>query len=150
MIKPLNKLLHLFLRHIPSNSLRVGILKLLGANIKGRVVISQELFILDAGMTNLLCIEDGVGIGPCVTILIHSDPSPSPLHEIYPEKTLPVNIKKGAWIGAGAIILPGITIGECSVVAAGAVVTKDIPPYTMVAGVPAKVIKKIRIRNMNL
>ncbi len=53
-------------------------------------------------------------------------------------------IKKGAWIGAGAILLPGVTIGEYSLVAAGAVVTKDVLPYTMVAGVPAKVIKELK------
>jgi acetyltransferase-like isoleucine patch superfamily enzyme len=55
-----------------------------------------------------------------------------------------VYIKKGAWIGAGAILLPGVTIGEYSLVAAGAVVTKDVLPYTMVAGVPAKVIKELK------
>lgn len=143
LIKFIKKIFQLVMRHTPGNALRVGILKLLGVNIKGRVVISQELFIFDAGKSHLLTIEDCVGIGPCVTIIIHSDPSPSPLKEIYPIKTLPVHIKKGVWIGAGAIILPGITIGEYSVVAAGAVVTKDVPPYTLVAGVPAKAMKKL-------
>lgn len=53
-------------------------------------------------------------------------------------------IKKGARIGSAACILPGVTIGEEAVVAAGAVVTKDIPPYTVVVGVPAKEMKKVR------
>ena len=144
LIKAIKKILHVVMRHTPSNTLRIRILKLLGANIKGLVVISQELFIFDAGRTNLLTIEDKVGIGPCVTIIIHSDPFPSPLQKCYPKKTLPVYIKKGAWIGAGAILLPGVTIGEYSLVAAGAVVTKDVLPYTMVAGVPAKVIKELK------
>ncbi|NRO35123.1 Maltose O-acetyltransferase [Lactobacillus helveticus] len=52
-------------------------------------------------------------------------------------------IKKNAWIGAKATILPGVTVGENAVVAAGAVVTKDVPANTVVAGMPAKVIKKI-------
>jgi acetyltransferase-like isoleucine patch superfamily enzyme len=141
LIKSTKKILHIVMRHTPSNALRVKILKLLGANIKGKIGISQELFIFDAGRTDLLTIEDKVGIGPRVTIIIHSDPYPSPLQKIYPKKALPVYIKRGAWIGAGAIILQGVTIGECSLVAAGAVVTKDIPPYTMVAGIPAKVVK---------
>ena len=47
------------------------------------------------------------------------------------------------WIGANAVILPGVTIGNHSVVAAGAVVTKDVPPHSLVAGVPAKIIKEI-------
>ena len=144
VIKAIKKILHIVMRHTPSNGLRVKILKLLGANIKGEVAISQELFIFDAGRADLLTIDDKVGIGPRVTIIIHSDPHPSPLQKIYPKKALPVYIKRGAWIGAGAILLPGVTIGEYSLVAAGAVVTKDVLPYTMVAGVPARVIKELK------
>ena len=57
----------------------------------------------------------------------------------------PVVIEDGVWIGSGAIINPGVRIGEDSVVGAGAVVTKDIPPKVITAGVPAKVIKSITI-----
>ena len=57
--------------------------------------------------------------------------------------TIPVTIEDDVWIGANAVILPGVTIGNHCVVAAGAVVTKDVPPHSLVAGVPAKVIKKI-------
>ena len=132
------------MRHIPSSTLRVTILKLLGANIKGKILIGQELFIFDAGRTDLLTIEEEVGIGPRVTIILHSDPYSSLLRKIYPPKTLPVYIKKGVWISAGAIILPGVTIGEYSVIAAGAVVTKDVPPYSMVVGIPAKIVKSLK------
>ena len=57
--------------------------------------------------------------------------------------TNPVTIEDDVWVGANAVILPGVTIGNHCVVAAGAVVTKDVPPHSLVAGVPAKVIKKI-------
>lgn len=57
--------------------------------------------------------------------------------------TTPVIIEDDIWIGANAVILPGVTIGNHSVVAAGAVVTKNIPPHSLVAGVPAKIIKQI-------
>ena len=57
--------------------------------------------------------------------------------------TNPVTIEDDVWIGTNAVILPGITIGTHSVIAAGAVVTKDVPPHSLVAGVPAKVIKQI-------
>jgi maltose O-acetyltransferase len=71
-------------------------------------------------------------------------------HEIGPSKRragraifLPVIIKDGVWIGARAVIYGGVTIGKGSIVAAGAVVIKDVPTNTMVGGVPAKVIKKL-------
>lgn len=57
--------------------------------------------------------------------------------------TTPVTIEDDVWIGANAVILPGVHIGSHCVVAAGAVVTKDVPPHSLVAGVPAKVIKQI-------
>ena len=57
--------------------------------------------------------------------------------------TNPVIIGDDIWIGANAVILPGVTIGNHSVVAAGAVVTKDVPPHTLVGGVPAKIIKTL-------
>ena len=57
--------------------------------------------------------------------------------------TTPVIIEDDVWIGANAVVLSGVKIGTHSVIAAGAVVTKDVPPHSIVAGVPAKVIKKI-------
>ena len=57
--------------------------------------------------------------------------------------TSAVVIEDDIWIGANAVVLPGVTIGHHSVVAAGAVVTKDVPPHSLVAGIPAKVIKQI-------
>src|SRR5699024_11709289 len=60
-----------------------------------------------------------------------------------------VLIKENAWLGANATILPGVTVGENAVVAAGAVVSKDVPANTVIAGVPAKVIKKSEENNMS-
>ena len=58
-------------------------------------------------------------------------------------KVVPTFIKKGASIGSSATILAGVTVGEGAIVGAGAVVTKDVPPWTIVAGNPAKVLRKI-------
>jgi acetyltransferase-like isoleucine patch superfamily enzyme len=55
----------------------------------------------------------------------------------------PIKIQDGVWIGAGAIILPGVTIGNKSIVGAGSVVTKDVPPFSVVVGNPARVIKRL-------
>ncbi len=99
-----------------------------------------------------ITIEDDVTIGPRVTLIART-------HSILQIEThgktttsIPgkIKIKKGAWIGASAIILPNVTIGECAVVGAGSVVTKDVPPYSVVVGSPAKVIKKLKMKNENI
>ena len=62
----------------------------------------------------------------------------------YPTQKKPVRLCKGCYVGAKATILKGVTVGECAVVAAGSVVTENVPPYTVVAGVPAKVVKELK------
>ncbi|WP_026464441.1 sugar O-acetyltransferase [Adhaeribacter aquaticus] len=102
------------------------------------VFINFDCTFLDLGG---ITIEDNVMIAPKVSLLTEGHPV-----SINDRQTLSVgkiNIKKNAWIGANATILPGVTIGENSVVAAGAVVSKDVPDNTIVGGVPAKYIKSI-------
>ena len=81
--------------------------------------------------------------GITVTALNHNFSDANKQIDEQGVSTSPVTIEDDVWIGANAVILPGVTIGEHCVVAAGAVVTKDVPPHSLVAGVPAKVIKKI-------
>ena len=81
--------------------------------------------------------------GITVTALNHNFSDPDKRIDEQGVSTSPVTIGDDIWIGANAVILPGVTIGSHAVVAAGAVVTKDVPPHTLVAGVPAKVIKTI-------
>ncbi|EMI52256.1 acyltransferase [Rhodopirellula sallentina] len=82
---------------------------------------------------------DNVSIGPEATILTlgHDPQSPS-----FDDRGGDVIIGDRVWIGYRALVMPGVTIGEGAVVAAGAVVTKDVEPFTIVAGVPAKPISK--------
>lgn len=56
-----------------------------------------------------------------------------------------MHIKKGVWIGAGATVLPGVTVGENAIVGAGAIVTKDVPANMVVAGTPAQILRPIKI-----
>ena len=80
-----------------------------------------------------------------VTILTSANPN-SPwnkLADIYPKMTAPVRIGDNVWVGANAIILPGVNVGEMSVIAAGSVVTKDVPSGVLVAGNPATIKKKL-------
>ena len=102
------------------------------------VFINFDCVFLDLGG---ITIEDNVLIAPKVSLL--SENHPLPLNDRGSLVPGHIHIKKNTWIGAGATILPGITIGENSVVAAGAVVSKDVPPNTVVGGVPAKIIKSI-------
>jgi len=103
------------------------------------VFINFDCVFLDLGG---ITIEDNVLIAPKVSLLSEGHPiSPNERSSLVPGH---IHIKKNAWIGAGATILPGVTIGENSVVAAGAVVSKDVPANTVVGGVPAKTIKTIQ------
>lgn len=110
--------------------------------------IGRECFIGDETLIDLynkVTLEDSVTIAQRVTILTHLNVGykDHPLQKYFPRTSLPVLIKFGSVIGACVTILPGITVGEKSMVAAGAVVTQDVPPKTLVAGVPAKVIRKL-------
>ena len=103
------------------------------------VFVNNACTFMDRGGITL---EEDVKIGPRVNLITEN-------HDLDPakRKTLISNrivVRRNVWIGAAATILPGVTIGENAVVAAGAVVTKDVPPNTIVAGVPAKVIKHIK------
>jgi acetyltransferase-like isoleucine patch superfamily enzyme len=112
---------------------------IIGRNCK----ISSHAFICEG-----VHIEDNVFIGHNVTFI----------NDLYPRATIPKGkmqtdadwevvptfVKKGASIGSSATILAGVTIGENAIVGAGAVVTKDVPPFTIVAGNPAKVLIKIK------
>lgn len=102
------------------------------------VFINHGCSFLDLGG---ITIEDDVLIGPQVKLLTENHPlDPAARKGLI---TRPILIKQNSWIGAGATILPGVTIGENSVVAAGAVVSKDVPTNTVVGGIPAKLIKNI-------
>jgi acetyltransferase-like isoleucine patch superfamily enzyme len=91
-----------------------------------------------------LIIEDNVGIGPGTKILGSSHSGiPKDIPVIQTDLVIkPVRICRGSDIGVNAVILPGVTVGEGAIIGAGAVVTKDVKPKTVVAGVPAKVLKK--------
>ncbi|CAM3991781.1 Acetyltransferase (isoleucine patch superfamily) [Pedobacter westerhofensis] len=107
-------------------------------SIGKNVFINHACSFLDMGG---ITIEDDVLIGPRVNLVTENHPlDPVDRRALL---TKPIVIKRNAWIGAGATILPGVTIGENAVVAAGAVVSKDVAPNSVVGGVPAKFIKNI-------
>lgn len=102
------------------------------------VFINFDCVFLDLGG---ITIEDNVLIAPKVSLLSEGHPtSIKDRHSLIPKA---IHIKKNAWIGANATILQGVTIGENVVVAAGSLVTKDVPDNAIVGGIPAKFIKNI-------
>jgi acetyltransferase-like isoleucine patch superfamily enzyme len=102
------------------------------------VFINFDCVFLDLGG---ITIEDNVLIAPKVSLLSEGHSlEPENRHALLPKA---IHIKRNAWIGAGATILQGVTIGENSVVAAGSVVSKDVPDNVIVGGIPANIIKEI-------
>ncbi|WP_020530328.1 DapH/DapD/GlmU-related protein [Flexithrix dorotheae] len=102
------------------------------------VFINHACSFLDLGG---ITIEDEVQIGPKTNLITENHPI-EPTKRKYLQLNA-ITIKKNAWIGAGVTILPGVTVGENSIIAAGAVVNKDVPPNTIFGGIPAKFIKNI-------
>jgi acetyltransferase-like isoleucine patch superfamily enzyme len=101
------------------------------------VFINQNCTIYDLGGVD---IGDDVLIGPNVSIITSGHPlEPSQRHAAVVAK--PIRIERNVWIGAGATIIGGVTVGENSVIGAAAVVTRDVPPNTLVGGNPARVIR---------
>ena len=107
-----------------------------------KLVIGDNVFINSnclAMARGGIIIEDDVMLAANVQLLSNN-------HDEYNRNVLlckPIHIKKGAWIGAGATILPGVTIGEYAIVGASAVVTKDVGDYEVAVGVPAKIVKTL-------
>ena len=161
-------LIEKLLRFCVHPHLRAHILKFLGATVGRNVRIYEITLInLNNGFRNLI-IEDDVHIGtdclidlagrvylhkgatlsPQVTIITHSDPGSkhnSPLAKIYPPETGNVEIGEYTWLGAGVTVLKGVKIGCRSVVGAGSIVNKDIPPNVVAVGMPARVIRHLEL-----
>lgn len=136
-----DQVIHLIARFAPIGRFRKFFYRLRGTRIGKNVYIEDGVFI-DQCRPDLVTIEDYVTIAPGVQLFSHQGPGIL-MRKFLPRIEKPVTIKRGAFIGAGAIILPGVTIGELSVVGAGAVVTKDIPAKSVAIGSPAKVIRHL-------
>ncbi len=106
-----------------------------------KVVLGQDILVSHEGWLQAsggLTVGSRVMMGPRVMLLTAN-------HDLLTRvtQTAPIVIEDDVWIGAGATVLPGVTVGQGSVVAAGAVVTKNVPPFCVVGGVPARVIKEL-------
>lgn len=115
------------------------------------IVIGNNVLIgpyCSLGCSNEIVIEDDVLLAPHVHITDRNHTSEDislPIRKQSAVSPGPVRIKSEAWLGYGCQIMPNVTIGKHSIVAAGAIVTRDVPDYSLVAGIPAKIIKQYNL-----
>lgn len=139
------KLTKLFAKSFPVWQIRVILLRIVGYPIGSKTYIGEDILIIDEPSdVGMVAIGKRVAIAPRVTLVTSSYANFSRIRHLTPEKHAKIIVKDDAWIGTGVIVLPGVTIGECSVVAAGAVVTKDVPSFSIVAGIPARLVGRVK------
>lgn len=130
--------------HFPYYKVRVYGLRALGYSVGEGTYFSEDL-VITMGYLNRgkLVLGKRVSIGPRCILVVTAHPNNSVLGKNFVQKERKITICNDVWLGAGVIVLPEITIGEGSIIGAGSIVTKDIPPYSIAVGNPACVIKKI-------
>lgn len=141
------KLFKVLAKNFPNNHWRIWFLRKCNYQIGKDVYIGEDIIVADDlyDLSTNLIIQDRVAISPRVTLVLQSEPNWSKISNYVNTKKGKIKIEKDAWIGTGAVILPDIIIGEGAVVGANSVVTKDVDPYTIVGGIPAKKIKDIEV-----
>lgn len=137
--------------HHPDMRTRRIFFEVTNVEIGEGTVINPNLIVSD-GYMPLLKSGKRVAFSPNVTVICESAPNNSLLQKVeYVEKHLicakPIIICDDVWIGANVVILPGVTIGEMSIIGAGAVVSKDVPPRAIAVGVPARVIRYLNVND---
>ncbi len=136
-------ILHELLREIgPGSEIRPPFNCDYGVHIRvgARVFANYGLVALDVAP---ITIGDDVQIGPYVQLLTPTHPVDPALRRAKWETAQPIVIEQNAWIGGGAIVLPGVTVGENAVVGAGAVITRDVGRNVIVGGNPARIIRSL-------
>jgi maltose O-acetyltransferase len=109
-------------------------------SIGARCMLNTPLFL---DLNDDIHIHDEVNIGHHCKLITSSHLVGAPIRRAGLLKTAPIVLEVGCWLGAAVTILPGVTVGRGAVVATGAVVTSDVPPNTLVGGVPARVLKSL-------
>ncbi len=131
---------------------RPKVWRLTGAKVGKNVSITLGAY-YDVGNAHLINIEDNVGISNFSILICHKRDMTKYFKgdQILdtPFILAPIHLKKGSYIGMGAMVMPGVTVGEGAIVGARSLVTKDVPPWTIVAGVPAKIVGEVKERPLN-
>ena len=141
--KTINYILEILAYDCPVNSWRVRLHRWRGVNIGKNVFIGLKVT-LDHSYPDYIYIGDNVSLAGNNFVLTHSNPYKH-FEKTFESYIAPVIINDCAWVSIGVMILPGVTIGEYSVIAAGSVVQKSIPDKVIAGGIPAKVIKDVEL-----
>ena len=137
--------LRLVANHCIVPSLRTVLLRWSGIGIGRNAFVNMGVKFVDDWKKGMIELGDQVSIATNVVLVATSNPNNSFLsREFDVVREAPIKIERGSWIGAGAVILPGVVIGEGAIVGANAVVTRDVQSYTVVGGVPAKLIRHLQ------
>jgi acetyltransferase-like isoleucine patch superfamily enzyme len=138
------KLLNLIAHHMIHPGARLWLYRRMGVNI-GRDCVVEMYCNLDDQFPELIFFDDHSGPSRYVTIVCHDDVAARTEQGNVSRHgyVAPVRMESYSAVGVGSILLPGVTLHEGAMVGAGAVVTKDVPAYTLAVGVPARVIKKL-------
>ena len=133
----------------PDNRTRENLFRLSNVEVGQKTVINMGLHIYDPSKP-LVKIGNYCAIGAYVSLIVDSNPNMSELAEIpfvkdHYIKSGEIIIEDHAWIGANAIIFPGIIIGHHAIVGAASIVTKNVPPYVVVKGQPAKPVRDLKL-----
>jgi len=138
-------LMRLFANHCPSPSLRMHLFRLSGVQIGRKVMINMDTKFIDNWRPGFIIIEDEVSMGPFVSLVAEAMPNNSFIGEVYDvAKEGRIILRRGAWLGVGVVVLPGVEIGSGAIVGANAVVTCDVEPFAIMAGAPARKIGDVR------
>jgi acetyltransferase-like isoleucine patch superfamily enzyme len=116
--------------------------RLRGVKIGNRVYIDR-FAVIDGSYPELIVIEDEVRIAPGAVVVAHYQPGAT-LARVSPPYRRPVRLCRSCFIGVNAVIMPGVTIGECAIVTGGSVVLTDVPAYNVVIGNPARVVSCLK------
>lgn len=142
----IKKLFKFLLKQMPMYKLRSAMLRLCGYTVGKKVYVGEDLIIVDEPFDHaMVSIGDRVAISPRVTLVVSSRPNFSKIAPYVPVKHGPITIENDAWLGTGVVVMPDIIIGEGAVVASNSVVTKDVRPYTIVGGSPARLIREVSV-----
>lgn len=135
----------------PYSKVRVKSMRALGHEVGKDVYFPADITITQNFVRNRghLVLGDRVSIGPNCTFVLTSHPNASRIRTDISDKKAEIIVHDDAWIGACAVILPGIEIGEGAIVGAGSVVTKNVEQFSVVVGNPARQIKKVRNESAN-